>query len=241
MRAVACETLGDPTKPLGAGVLTLRAEEPAPALPSEDHLRIRCAPNRRSAGRRGPRRGAPAGGPTPGRRALRPAAPAAWPRSLAGARPLTEPRPRRPLGARPPIAAACWRRRSTTRTRCKCRAPTRCAGGGSRAAVGGRCIRRKKKQRKQRKTKRSAPQPPNAPAPWPCPLHALPAMPAPEAGAPGPPPRTRAGRRWRVPHWWHSRARPLPRRAPSPAATQRSGRRTSPSCPSSWAKRRPAS
>ncbi|GBF97766.1 quinone oxidoreductase [Raphidocelis subcapitata] len=43
MRAVACEALGDPTKPLGAGVLALRTGEPVPALPSEDHIRIRVA------------------------------------------------------------------------------------------------------------------------------------------------------------------------------------------------------
>lgn len=43
MRAVACEALGDPTKPLGSGVLALRSDEPVPALPSEDHIRIRVA------------------------------------------------------------------------------------------------------------------------------------------------------------------------------------------------------
>ncbi|KAI8473312.1 MAG: hypothetical protein J3K34DRAFT_411610 [Monoraphidium minutum] len=41
MRAVVCEALGDPCKPLGSGVLALRQDEPAPALPSEDHIRIR--------------------------------------------------------------------------------------------------------------------------------------------------------------------------------------------------------
>ncbi|KIY97737.1 hypothetical protein MNEG_10225 [Monoraphidium neglectum] len=43
MRAVACEALGDPCKPLGSGVLVLRQDEPSPALPTEDHIRIRVS------------------------------------------------------------------------------------------------------------------------------------------------------------------------------------------------------